>query len=59
MSKYDVYTSIEMKVYVTVEANSEKDALEKASCLSESKILKGQINDISTIDFIFASKRNE
>lgn len=56
ISKYEVYTSIEMKVYVIVEANSEEDALEKASCLSESKILKGQINDISTIDFIKAYK---
>lgn len=56
MSKYEIYTSIEMKLYVIVEANSEEDALEKASCLSDSKILKGQINDISTIDFIKAYK---
>lgn len=56
MSNYEVYTSIEMKVYVIVQANSTEDALEKASCLSYSKISKGNLNDISTIDFISAFK---
>lgn len=56
MSKYEIYTSIEMKIYVIVQANSEEDALEKANCLSYSKILKGNLSDISMIDFINATK---
>jgi hypothetical protein len=52
MSKYKIYTSIELKVIITIDADSEEDALNKAENLNESNLLKGEINDISTIDFI-------
>jgi hypothetical protein len=54
MKKFSVLASIELKVYVTVEAESESDALEKATELDSSEFLNGEVNDISTINMLNA-----
>ena len=50
MKKYNVRVSVEMKVWVKVEAESPEDAIDKVSQMDEADILKAPIEDISTID---------
>jgi hypothetical protein len=56
MKKFAVRAAVDMKVYVYVYADSEDEAMEKACQLNESDFLKGDIEDVSTIDVQFASE---
>jgi len=54
MEKYKVLVSVEMKVYIDVEAVSKEEALEKAAANSIADILKAEIHDVSTVNPIAA-----
>ena len=49
MKNYKVRVSVEMKVWVKVEAESPEDAIDKVTQMDEAEILKAPIEDISTI----------
>ena len=56
MAKFNVLVSVEMKVHIKVEANSEDDAKSIVENMNDSQILKGEVIDVSTINIVDSYK---